>query len=426
MIIMFDRVQFAAIVVIVAVVGCAPVPLPKLTVESEYVPTDKAGLTDKVENYQQAADKSSVIALDSKSLGAAMDIQSAAAGGSGAVVKSAVAAVVKEEQAKPAENLTPIQRVKKGIAFLKTGDVVGAKKEFFIVLDRQPENTTAKMMLRQIELTPAEYFQGYDIDDPRPYLAKPGDTFSTLAAQYLKSALEFHILAKFNNYKNSERLVLGQKIKIPLAEQDKDAVVAAGPADNRIEYTLAEKYYNEGRYESAIAVLEPRIQSHSKDFKSIDLLVLIYTKFANLLVNKANLLEAKSVLEKAVSIQPGNKRLKKQLAFVEKQRQAERHYQKGLKELKRGNKNKAFDAFNNALLLKPNHGMAKQQIVKMKSNVVKSLHHKAMRLYKDQELELAIVNWTKVLKINPAHELARLYRGRAVELKERLDSLPAQ
>lgn len=316
MIIIFDRVQFGAIVVIATLAilgaGCAPVPLPKLAIESD-VSTDKAGLTEK----------SSVIAVDSKSLTTAIDIQSTAASASGAavaVVKPAVAKLVKEEQA------------------------------------------------------------------------------------------------------------LGQNIKTPSAAPDittKDAAVVAQPVDSRIEYTLAKKYYNEGRYESVIAVLESRIQSHSKDFKSIDLLVLTYTKFANRLVDKANLLEAKSVLEKAVSIQPGNKKLKKQLALVEKQQQAERYYQTGLNELKRGNKNKAFDAFNNVLLLKSNHDMAKQQIVKMKSNVVQSLHHKAMRLYKSQELELAIMSWDKVLKINPAHELARLYRGRAVELKKRLDSLPA-
>ena len=54
------------------------------------MPADKVGLTDAAEDYQRA-EKPSV---------------------------AEVVEVVKEEQAKPTENLTPTQRVKKGIAFL--------------------------------------------------------------------------------------------------------------------------------------------------------------------------------------------------------------------------------------------------------------------------------------------------------------------
>jgi tetratricopeptide (TPR) repeat protein len=419
----------ALAVLVVTIVSCAPIPLPKMVGESEYIPADKVDLASKAENYDKA-EKASPVTFNKHSLENKPKFSAKLPKELEGLDREKAFSILKKEQAK---NLTVKDRVQKGIIYLKNGEVNNAKIEFYAILDRQPDNKVAKSMLRQIENTPKEYFTRFDSSRPKSYIVKHGDTFSTLAAQFLNNALEFHVLAKYNYFSNSPKLVVGQEIKIPslISRQDKKVKETKTKvkkkreySETKIEYTLATKYYNDGRYVSAIAVLEPRIQAHKKDYKSIDLLVLTYTKYANHLVNKANLLEAHTILKKAVSIQPGNKELTNRLAFVEKQREAERHYRNGLVALKKGSRDKAFDAFNNALLLKPDHKMAKKQIVKMKSSVIKSLHKKAMKLYKNQELELAISNWNKVLKINPDHELARLYRARAVELKERLDKLP--
>lgn len=428
---MSRQAWIGSLAVIFTTMSCAPIPLPKRASDAEYIAAEKVDLVAKAENYNKTAKLSPVtfnegFQLNKPTFSATLPKELEGLDREKALL------ILKQEQAK---NLTVKERVQKGIIYLKNGEVSIAKVEFYAILDREPDNKIAKSMLRQIENTPKEYFTRFDSSNPKSYIVKHGDTFSTLAAQFLNNALEFHILAKYNYFSHSPKLVVGQEIKIPLllvkqAKKSKKILVNTKPKNNknsaaaRIEYTLAKKYYDDGRYVSAIAVLEPRTELHKSDYKAIDLLVLTYTKYANHLVNKANLLEAQTILKKAVSIQPGNKELKKRLAFVKRQREAERQYRNGLAALKKGSRDKAFDAFNSALSLKPDHKMAKKQIVKMKSSVINALHRKAMKLYKNQELELAINNWNKVLKINPDHELARLYRARAVELKERLDKLP--
>ena len=46
-----------------------------------------------------------------------------------------------------------------------------------------------------------------------------------------------------------------------------------------------------------------------------------------------------------------------------------------------------------------------------------------MTEYRKQNLDKAIDLWDRVLALDPNHELAKLYRARAVELKVRLEKL---
>lgn len=393
---MCKQLQILRLVVTIVVVGiiaagiitgCSPIPLPKRASDVGVKVTGEA---------QKATDLS-------------------------ANTQSVSASVPKTKVAK--KNLSPTQHVQQGIGFLKQGLGDKAKIEFESALKKQPDNTTAKKMLRQVNLSLDEYFKDKPVT--KKFIAQPGDTFSTLAAKYLNDPLEFYILARFNHLEKSPEMEAGKIIKIPLVREVKKPKKPPQKlvAPVNVEYNLAKKYYDQGRFQSAIAVLEPRVQSQQNDFSSRDLLVLTYTKYAFYLVDKANLLEAQTVLEKAVSIQPNNRRLKSQLNRIEKQRNADRLYSDGVRLLKAGNNEKALDSFHQAVKLQPNHELAKKQIAKLQTSVIESLHKKAMTLYTNQELDDAIMNWDKVLKINPKHELAKLYRQRAIELKERLDKL---
>ena len=384
---MVKKIFFFILVVAILATGCRPVPLPTKIAKSD-VTKPKLKESDKTTETSQKAPDS-----------------------------TANAQSIQDSSSVTKKNLSPAEQVQQGVSLLKLGKVDDAKKEFEAALTKQPENSTAKKLLRQITLTPREYFSNKP--EVKTFTTRPGDTFSTLAAKYLNDPLEFHILAKFNNYEYSVELVVGKIIKVPTAQPVKAPVKPAELVN--VEYNLAKKYYDQGRYQSAIAILEPRIQSHQNDMQSRDLLVLSYTKYAFYLVDKANLLEAQTVLEKAVIIQPENRQLKSQLNDIERQRNADRLYSEGIKSLKNGDKEKALESFNKAKKLQPDHELAQIQIVKLQASVIDDLHKKAMTLYSNQELDEAIVNWKKVLKLDPNHELAKLYRQRAVELKERLD-----
>jgi len=194
----------------------------------------------------------------------------------------------------------------------------------------------------------------------------------------------------------------------------------------RIQLALANRYYNSAKYENAIDLLEtPTLSSKSND-RMHDLLLLSYTKYAKELVSKANLLEAQTVLEKAVSIEPHNTSLQNQLKKIKNTREANRIYQLGLEAANSGDKISAFKAFQKVLVLNPSHSMAKQQVAKIRTPVIESRYKEAMQYYRKQELTEAIRAWDDVLGMDPSHELAKLYRFRAVELKQKIDIIDEQ
>ncbi|HTM29615.1 MAG TPA: LysM domain-containing protein, partial [Rhodanobacter sp.] len=56
----------------------------------------------------------------------------------------------------------------------------------------------------------------------------------------------------------------------------------------------------------------------------------------------------------------------------------------------------------------------------LRSQLLDSYHERAIVLYRDQQLDQAIVLWNRVLAIAPGYEPAVVYRARALELKQRL------
>lgn len=188
-------------------------------------------------------------------------------------------------------------------------------------------------------------------------------------------------------------------------------------------FTRAEKYYATGHFSNAIALLEKLIDKNRNNVKYRDMLVLTYTRYASTLAAKANLLEAQTVLEKALSFQPENRDLKNQLKQLEQRLDADKHYRVGMDALKQNDKDKATMAFRQALDLMPDHKQANNQISLLQSKFASGYHKKAMVLYRKQKLDQAIDTWGKLLILDPEHEMARLYRARALELKEKLDKL---
>jgi len=189
----------------------------------------------------------------------------------------------------------------------------------------------------------------------------------------------------------------------------------------KIQLALANRYYKSAKYQNAIDLLETPVSSNKKNEELRDLLLLSYSRYAKELVRKANLLEAQTVLEKAVSIEPNNSGLQNQLKKIKNTREANRIYQLGLAAVNSGDKIGAFKSFQEVLVLKPSHSMAKQQVAKIRAPVIESRYKEAMQHYRKQELTDAIQAWDDVLEMDPSHELAKLYRSRAAELKQKID-----
>ena len=311
------------------------------------------------------------------------------------------------------DTLSAREHLQNAVTALQYGQEVNAKADLEAALRQDPESKIAKSLMAQIQADPVQYFGG---QESFSYTVQSGDSLSTIARRFLDDPLKFHILAKFSGINDPSHLQPGQIIKVP-GKRPMEAPVMPTGEESRAQQ--AKRFYDAGKYQDAIELLE----SGGESGEGRDLLVLSYIKYADELAQKANLLEAQNILEKAVSIQPGNDKLKKQLKQVERQREAVRLYKAGTDAVAAGDSAKALDAFSAVLKLDPTHEGAKKQIVSMKSDAVDSLHKDAMTEYRKQNLEKAIDLWDRVLMLDPSHELAKLYRARAVELKDKLQKL---
>ena len=319
-------------------------------------------------------------------------------------IKPAVAPEVKPLPSRQ-DTISVNDHVKKGILLLQNGEVAQAKAELFAALRRDPGNIDAVNLVHQINTDASVYFAG---EDYFVYEIRAGDTLSSVAGKFLDDPLKFYILAKFNGVGNPATLTTGQKIKVP-GEKNKQtettapATAAPKATESEIQYELASKYYEAGKYQVSIDILEKFSNAALKNTQYRDLLVLSYTKYAEELAEKADLLEAQTVLEKALSMQPRNSQLQKQLEALAVRREADREYQRGVDALQAGDKNKSYEYFRKALELQPDHLLARKQISTMKSELVDTYYKKAMQLYSKQQLLDAIKYWDKVLDLDPNH-----------------------
>lgn len=312
------------------------------------------------------------------------------------------------------DTLSAREHIQDAVTALQYGQEVNAKLDLEAALRQDPESKMAKSLMTQILADPIQYFGG---QESFSYTVQSGDSLSTIARRFLDDPLKFHILAKFSGIADPSHLQPGQTIKVP-GKKPPDAPVVPTAEDARTQQ--ARRFYDAAKFQEAIELLEG---GGAESGEGRDLLVLSYIKFADELAQKANLLEAQNILEKAVTIQPNNDKLKKQLKQVEKQREAARLYKSGTDAVAAGDSAKAVDAFNAVLKLDPMHEGAKKQIVSMKSDAVELMHRDAMTEYRKQNLDKAIELWDHVLVLDTNHELAKLYRARAVELKAKLEKL---
>lgn len=195
------------------------------------------------------------------------------------------------------------------------------------------------------------------------------------------------------------------------------------PNVDDIKFNLAQRYFNSGKYQNSIDIIESIGKEGLKKDKIRGLLVVSYTKYARKLESKAELLEAQTVLEKALGMEPNNKQLTAQLAGVKNIRESNRLYEVALESYNAGKKDVAFKSFRHILSLNPNHVTAKKYYERMKSSVVDGFHKKALQFYRHQQLSQAIEEWDQLLEVDPANELAKLYRTRALELKRKFERL---
>lgn len=224
---------------------------------------------------------------------------------------------------------------------------------------QHPDDQQAKSMLRQLTVKPEQMLG----QASRPYVVRPGDSYSVLAARFLGDSNLFLILARYNGSTNPSQLSVGQTIRIPTsAPSGSVAAKAASAAAQGADQRAGEE--------------------------------------SRLMVPPTSAPTTEATAAKAARLQAESVAL-----------------------LGRGQKTQALARLDQAFDLDPRLQPSGPKAASLREQLLANYHQRAVILYRDQKLDPAIALWNHVLAINPGYEPALIYRARALELKQRLKQL---
>lgn len=192
-------------------------------------------------------------------------------------------------------------------------------------------------------------------------------------------------------------------------------------SEAEVKYSLANRYFQSGRFQNAIDVLES--SEKNTPLKSKKLLLSAYLKLAQKLVKRKDYIESKNVLEKAAQLSPKNAEVKTSLTKVNNILESEKVFKLAMENNNSGNLEAAYLGFRRVLELNRNHPQASEYYKKTKDIVVTKHHKKALKLFRAQQLNAAIKEWEKLLQLDPENDLAKIYLSRAVEMRKRIKKL---
>lgn len=107
--------------------------------------------------------------------------------------------------------LSPDQRLSLAIDLLGKGQVADARAQLQAVMAATVNDKAAMELLQSLDEDPKAALGDEHFD----YTARPGDTFTTLAARFLHDPLKFYLLARYNGVDAPDSLAPGRALAIP-------------------------------------------------------------------------------------------------------------------------------------------------------------------------------------------------------------------
>ena len=349
--------------------------------------------------------------------------------------------------------LTPRQRFSKALEKLENGEDGQALAELNAYLVAVPRSNSARNLVAQISTDSSQYFpaENFKVN------LTSGASLSTLAKKYLGSALKFYALAKYNNIANPSRVNIGQEIKIPLTQlartqRDKDnALELETPSmDNEksaVDLAMAEDIVDAediNDLEEAVDVVDDMVESNElSDVEPVlaEVIPIVPVETAESALSDLQELtqnmDYAAAIEKLTTLSTFGKFNKvtrglaiatytgraKEIAETDNILAATYYEKAGQLNLQEEKSFSAFENFKMATDLDDQNDQAMEEMLVLQKEIADKYHREASSAFRRQELDQAIEKWDMVLKVNPDHSSAKLYRAQALELKEKLDNL---
>lgn len=315
----------------------------------------------------------------------------------------------------------------RGRSLLKKGLLNQAKAEFEKAQQINPANTRTLSYLTKVEQIPFT-----------EYTVQKGDTLSSIAAKYSRNAADFTILLDFNYLKAQESLKIGQTIKIPhilnfrevLDPQGEDTFTemnddvqasqtnARGltptetsaddnlpPIDQMFEEGIMA--YNQRNYRHAMTLFQLVYERDPENQEAYD----YFLRAANAMKTGMPVV----TLEPEENLPPD----------LDEERQIESLIQQGLTSRKIGDVKSAIAFFEQAFQLDPQNRDIQNYLEETRDEVKKLVMfhlNEGIKFFNREALEDAMLEWGKVLDLDPGNPQALEYRRRAEKMLDALAS----
>ncbi|NVJ51099.1 MAG: LysM peptidoglycan-binding domain-containing protein [Gammaproteobacteria bacterium] len=297
------------------------------------------------------------------------------------------------------------QWINQAIVKLESGQADAAQMLLKKALAAAPNNPTAKRLLGQIEVAAKKRYGS----DFFYYQVKQGDTFGKLALRFLGHSLEFYGLAKYNNIANPQNLRAGQRIKIPQTQPSKS---------HASNFAAVAEKLSQQQPLAALTELKSITLSKLNRANYIDYL---YRTLAAL-DNDLNADNAQSLLTALKQFPTqGDTKVRQRINISRQKCEYTLHMSKAQQQIAKQQWDLAYqEAVAATRLPKAAHQEKYQNIV---DELSEELHGQAVILQRSQKLKQAVELWDQVLRINPQHEPAKIYKARAEKLLVQLNQL---
>lgn len=261
------------------------------------------------------------------------------------------------------------------------------------------------------------------------YTVRSGDTLGIIAQKYLGSSQRYTEILALNELKSSDAIYVGQKLQLPtkgLKQPDELQSSNSNKKSSDIEpnktYPELNELVDSQQYNQAIQWIlnQPELSNNVELQEQLVELALTQSKIYK---RQQQVADAETLLSGLISEAPLTQNNQKALISELSSLKAEQE----LITAKRFADQSKFDESYDILLV------AWQQVGKPLENnilftttrnkVSEHYHQKALRHYRSQELESALVYWKKILAMNPNDDLALVYQDRVKALQNKLENL---
>jgi tetratricopeptide (TPR) repeat protein len=347
--------------------------------------------------------------------------------------------VVVEKKVYEAEpGLAPKQRFTKALGHLEVGETEMALAELNAYKVDIPNSTIVSKLLKQIN-TPSDVYYPEDFYTVE---LKSGTSLSTLSEKYLGSALDFFALAKYNGVKNARQVLIGQEIKIPKTqlartvwEREENAGTSEDSLDSEAE-DIADT-------EEALPAEDAVTPEEALEASEIEAQLLASQKAMTpeMIIQEVEVFNASGDYESAISnisklLSLGGDPVAAESLIIESytgyadnnvnsnpELASERYASVADIYARRGDEVEQYLYMSKAAEVDTQNSALIERTNLMKQTLVEKYHRQASSEFRRQELDPAIAHWDIVLRIDPTHDNAKVFRARAIELKERLQKI---